>query len=125
MIIKNAKIVVKDNQTKIVDILLENGKISKIDENINIENQKEVDAKNNLVIPGGVDVHVHLREPGFEYKETIKTGTMAAAKGGYTTIMPMPNLNPHPDNVEVFEKYTNKIKQDAIINVIPYSCITK
>ncbi|MFM1541299.1 dihydroorotase [Helcococcus ovis] len=125
MIIKNAKIVVKGNETRIVDIRIENDKISKILDNIeNVGNEKIIDAGNNLTIPGGIDVHVHLREPGYEYKETIKTGTMAAAKGGYTTILPMPNLNPHPDNVKAFEKYLNKIKQDAVVKVIPYSCIT-
>lgn len=125
MIIKNSRVIVKDNETKIVDIKIENGKITKISDNISLNYEDEIiDAENNLVIPGGVDVHVHLREPGFEHKETIKTGTMAAAKGGYTTILPMPNLNPHPDNIETFEKYLSKIEQDAKVNVIPYSCIT-
>lgn len=125
LLIKNANIVVEKNVTQLVDILLENGKISKIDSNLNLIDEIEIiDAEKNLVIPGGVDVHVHLREPGFENKETIKTGTMAAAAGGYTTIMPMPNLNPHPDNINQIEKYLQKIKQDALVNVVPYCCIT-
>lgn len=124
MLIKNAKLIVKDNVTEIKDILIENGKIIKIEDKINAKNHETIDAKENLTIPGGVEVHIHLREPGFEYKETIKTGTSAAAKGGYTTLMPMPNLNPTPDNSETFEKYLEIIKEDAVVNVIPYANIT-
>lgn len=123
MLIKNAKINTEKNNTEIVDILIKNGKIVKIDREISYEGNV-IDAKERLVLPGGIDVHVHLREPGFEEKETIKTGSMAAAAGGYTTIMPMPNLNPHPDNIETIETYLQKIKEDSVINVIPYSCIT-
>lgn len=81
---------------------------------------------NNLYIfPGFVDVHVHLREPGFLYKETIKTGTLAAAHGGYTTICPMPNLNPVPDALDSLTIELNAIKKDAVIRTIPYGAITK
>lgn len=125
MLIKNAKIVVKDNETKLVDILIKDQKIVEIADEIVNEDQEIIDAKGQLTVPGGVEVHIHLREPGFEHKETIKTGTLAAARGGYTTVMPMPNLNPHPDNVETFEKYLKIIENDAVVNVIPYACITK
>lgn len=125
MLIKNAKLIVKDNETKISDILIEEGKIVKIAENISNYNGEIIDAKENLTIPGGVEVHIHLREPGFEKKETIKTGTMAAARGGYTTVMPMPNLNPHPDNEKDLEKYLELIEKDSVVNVYPYACITK
>lgn len=80
---------------------------------------------NCVVFPGFVDVHVHLREPGFSYKETIKTGTMAAAHGGYTAVCSMPNLNPAPDSKENLALQTKKIEQDALINVYPYGTITK
>lgn len=123
-LIKNAKLVVKENETKIQDLLIEDGKIIRIADIIEAECDT-YDAEENLVIPGGIDVHAHLREPGFTHKETIKTGTMAAAKGGYTTIMAMPNVKPFPDNVEVMKEYLAKIEQDAIVNVIPYACITK
>lgn len=122
-LIKNAKIVVKDNETKIQDILVEDGKIKRIGDIIDCECDT-YDAHSHLVIPGGIDVHAHLREPGYEYKETIKTGTMAAAHGGYTTIMAMPNVIPFPDHVEVMKAYQQKIKEDACVNVIPYACIT-
>src|SRR5699024_5711934 len=70
-------------------------------------------------------VHIHLREPGGEHKETIKTGTQAAARGGYTTVCAMPNTNPVPDNVEQVQALLTKIKEDALIRVLPYAAITK
>lgn len=78
-----------------------------------------------LIIPGLVDVHVHLREPGFSYKETIKTGTEAAAHGGYTAVCPMPNLNPVPDTAENLSVQLELIKRDSVIRTIPYGSITK
>ncbi len=78
-----------------------------------------------VIFPGLCDVHVHLREPGFSYKETIKTGTMAAAKGGYSTVCSMPNLNPVPDSAENLRAQLDIIKRDAVINVTPYGSITK
>ena len=78
-----------------------------------------------VIFPGLCDVHVHLREPGFSYKETIKTGTMAAARGGYSTVCSMPNLNPVPDSAENLQKQLDIIERDACINVIPYGSITK
>lgn len=90
----------------------------------------EVDIKdvnpdgNYIYFPGFCDVHVHLREPGFSYKETIHTGTLAAARGGYTDICPMPNLNPVPDSLEHLEKELEIIEKDAVINVHPYGALT-
>lgn len=80
---------------------------------------------NNIcILPGFVDVHVHLREPGFSRKETIKTGTMAAANGGYTAVCAMPNLSPCPDTVENIKLQLEIIERDAVIPVYPYACIT-
>ncbi len=76
------------------------------------------------VFPGFADVHVHLREPGFSYKETIATGTRAAAAGGYSHVMSMPNLSPVPDSYENLKKQLDIIEKDAVINVIPYGSIT-
>ena len=78
-----------------------------------------------FILPGFVDVHVHLREPGFSYKETIETGTAAAAAGGFTSVCSMPNLNPAPDCIENLSVQTSLIKQKAKIHVFPYACITK
>ena len=77
------------------------------------------------VLPGFCDVHVHFREPGFSYKETIKTGSMAAARGGYTAVCTMPNLNPVPDCAESIKAQLEIIERDAVISVYPYSSITK
>lgn len=77
-----------------------------------------------LLIPGLVDVHVHLREPGFFYKETIRTGTEAAARGGYTAVCAMPNVNPPPDTVEHVREQAEIIRRDARVRVLPYGCIT-
>lgn len=79
---------------------------------------------NYVLLPSFCDVHVHFREPGFEYKETIKSGSMAAARGGFTKVMTMPNLNPVPDSVENIKKQLDIIKNTSVINVYPYASIT-
>ncbi len=79
---------------------------------------------NVAIFPGFCDVHVHLREPGFSYKETIKTGTMASARGGYTAVFSMANLNPVPDTVEHLNEQLKIIERDAVIDVYPYASIT-
>lgn len=76
------------------------------------------------IFPGFCDVHVHLRQPGFSYKETIKSGTQASAHGGYTTVFSMPNLKPVPDSAEHLKEQLDIIKKDAVINVLPYGAIT-
>ena len=78
-----------------------------------------------LIFPGFCDVHVHLREPGFSYKETVRTGTMSAARGGYTVVCSMPNLNPPPDSLEGIAPQLDAIQKDAVIEVRPYGTITK
>lgn len=77
-----------------------------------------------MIFPGFCDVHVHLRQPGFSYKETIKSGTQASAHGGYTTVFSMPNLKPVPDSAEHLKEQLDIIKKDAVINVLPYGAIT-
>jgi len=81
--------------------------------------------KNCYILPGLADVHVHLREPGFSYKETIHSGTLAAARGGYTAVRAMPNLSPAPDCAENIKIQLELIAKTAVIDVIPYGCITK
>ena len=78
-----------------------------------------------LIFPGFCDVHVHLREPGFSYKETVRTGTMSAARGGYTAVCSMPNLNPPPDSLDGIAPQLDAIQKDAVIEVRPYGTITK
>ncbi len=80
--------------------------------------------ENTVISPGFCDVHVHFREPGFSYKETIRTGSMAAAHGGYTAVMTMPNLNPAPDSKENLERQLEIIRRDALVDIYPYGTIT-
>ncbi|MBO7313122.1 MAG: amidohydrolase family protein, partial [Alistipes sp.] len=120
-IIKNGQIIGGD----IEDIAIVNGKIAERGNNIEIDPEDEIiDATGLMVAPAFVDVHVHLREPGFGYKERIETGTMAAARGGYSTVCPMPNLNPVPDSVENLKVQQEIIDRDAKIEVLPYAAIT-
>ncbi len=122
-VIKNGNVLLEEG-LKQVDILFDEDTIIDIKENI--EGDYEViDAQGLTVLPGLVDVHVHLREPGYTQKETIKTGTKAAAHGGFTTIFCMPNVIPYPDNVETMKAYKEKIQEDAWVRTIPYSTITK
>lgn len=125
MILKNARIVVEGNETKIVDIKISGHRITRIADFIEADDEECFDLHKKLVMPGGIDVHVHLREPGHEEKETIATGTAAAAHGGFTTIMAMPNVIPSPDSIEAMGKYLKLIKKEAKVNVYPYATITK
>ena len=84
-----------------------------------------VDASSLAVLPGFADVHVHLREPGFSYKETMRTGTLAAARGGYTAVCSMPNLDPVPDSLETLRVQQEIIARDALVDVVPYGAITR
>src|SRR3954449_8783233 len=97
ILIQNACYIASNGETKQADILVENGVIAKIETNIDAIVDRIVDAAGKLVSPGFIDLHVHLREPGGEKKETIATGTLAAARGGFTTIATMPNTRPVPD----------------------------
>ncbi|MBP1917829.1 dihydroorotase [Youngiibacter multivorans] len=124
ILIKNARTAKGDELVK-TDILIEDGLIAEVGLEISADGSCEViEANGKLLAPGFIDVHVHLREPGFEYKETIRTGTRAAAMGGYTTIFAMPNTKPCPDNEEVLGMLIDKCRTDALIKVGFYSSIT-
>jgi dihydroorotase len=114
---------------KIGNILIEKGKvksypadIKKLEKDSNIE---IIDAAGKIVCPGLVDIHVHLREPGYEHKETIRTGCESAAAGGFTSIVCMPNTNPINDNASVTEYIMLKARTEGIVNVYPIGAITK
>ena len=124
-LLKNATVYFNNNFSK-KDIVIENDIITKVEDSIDATSFDNVYYLDNLfLLPGFIDVHTHLREPGFIYKETIKTGTMAGARGGYTSICSMPNLNPTPDCFENLKLQLDAIKKDAVINVYPYGTITK
>lgn len=108
-----------------MDILIEDDKISKIAKEINEGADQVIDCTGLFIMPGMIDMHCHLREPGFEYKETIETGSQSAVKGGFTTICPMPNTKPTPDNISVLEQIMKEAKRVNLCHVLPYASVTK
>ena len=115
-----------ENEFKKTDILVENGNIVSVNKSlVSSSDCSVIDCSGMYIFPGFVDVHVHFREPGFSYKETIKSGALAAARGGYTSVCTMPNLNPPPDNSENLKQQIEIINRDAVINVYPYGTITR
>ena len=124
----NSRIVLKNGHIiggEVEDIVIVDGIIAERGKDINTTAEDVViDATGLKVAPAFVDVHVHLREPGYGYKERIATGTMAAARGGYTTVCSMPNLNPVPDNLDNLKVQQDIIDSDAKIEVLPYAAIT-
>lgn len=126
ILLKNG--IVLDYVSKInekLDIKIENGKITKIEKNLNEDAEEIIDCEGLYIMPGMIDMHCHLREPGFEHKETIETGAKSAVKGGFTTICPMPNTKPTPDNVQTLKYIIEKAKQVNLCNILPYASVTK
>ncbi|RFU63346.1 dihydroorotase [Peribacillus glennii] len=123
-IIKNG--VLLDNEGNLVkaEVAFDSGVITEIAENIPAAENDVIDAGRNFIAPGFIDLHVHLREPGGEKKETIETGTMAAARGGFTTVAAMPNTRPVPDSKEQMNWLMNRIEETAHVRVLPYASIT-
>ena len=124
-LLKNGKLIdCKTNTEDYFDILIENEKIKEISKEINAKADKVIDCTNLFIIPGMIDIHCHLREPGFEHKETIETGMKSAVKGGFTSICPMPNTNPTCDSVFILRKIQDEAKRVGICNVFPYGSVT-
>jgi dihydroorotase len=113
-----------NNGLKKQEVLIEGEKIANVGESLDPTGHDVIDLNGQLLSPGFVDLHIHLREPGGEHKETIKTGTAAAARGGFTTVAAMPNTNPVPDSVEILKELNKKIEKDASVRVLPYGAIT-
>lgn len=109
----------------VTDILVRDGIIAAVAPNITAPDTTVYKFHNKYIFPGFVDVHVHFREPGFSYKEDIKTGSLAAAAGGYTDVCTMPNLSPVPDSAEHLKEETDAISEKAVINVYPYGSLSK
>ncbi|MGB3860538.1 MAG: dihydroorotase [Candidatus Aminicenantaceae bacterium] len=125
LLIKNGRVVDPESQTDDkLDILIDNGRIADINKNIKTEAQRSIDATGLIVAPGFIDMHVHLREPGQENKETIRTGARAAAKGGFTSIACMPNTAPINDNVSVTDYIVSEAQKSAVVNVFPIAAVT-
>ena len=126
ILFKNGTVVDYANKLeKKLDILVEGDKIAKIAEVISDEADKVIDCSGYIIMPGMIDVHCHLREPGGEHKGTIETESRSAVAGGFTTICPMPNTNPTPDSAIVLEQILNRAKEVNLCNILPFSSVTK
>ena len=128
VLIKNGRVIDPSQSLDMVsDIYVQKDRVREISERIDTPRKSDtvIDASGQIVAPGFVDIHVHLREPGYEHKETIKTGCLAAAAGGFTSIVCMPNTNPINDNASVTEYILLKARTEGIVNVFPIGAITK
>lgn len=124
LLIKGGQVVFAD-EVKAADILLENGKIAKIGKNLKADGAEVIDAAGLTVFPGLIDMHVHLREPGFEYKEDIASGSAAAVAGGFTQVCCMPNTDPECDNAAVVGYIAARAKEVGLCKVHPIGAITR
>lgn len=125
-IILKSGTVVRNGVSEQLDVVVADGKVAFVGKNVESEAcDKVIDCAGKMVCSGLVDLHVHLREPGFSAKETIATGTAAAAHGGFTTVCSMPNLAPAPDTMEHLQQQLDLIAKDAVIKVLPYATITE
>lgn len=126
ILLKNGRVVDYASKTnEKIDILIEDGVIIKLQKEILAKADNVIDCTGLVIIPGMIDMHCHLREPGFEYKETIETGSKSAVKGGFTTICPMPNTNPTPDSAFILEKILAEAKRVNLCNILPYGSVSK
>ncbi|CAM4250476.1 dihydroorotase [Listeria booriae] len=123
-VLKNGQVLTENGDLEVKDVVMEDGRVTAIGDGLERDGAQVIDVAGKLVAPGLVDVHVHLREPGGEHKETIATGTAAAARGGYTTVCAMPNTKPVPDTAEVMTQVVDRIKETAKVRVLPYASIT-
>ena len=126
ILLKNGTVIdyVSNTEEKL-DILVENDKIIKIDKDIETTGNNVIDCSGLYIMPGMIDMHCHLREPGGEHKETIETGSKSAVAGGFTTICPMPNTKPTPDSAIVLSEIIKRAKEVNLCNVFPFSSVTK
>lgn len=126
LIIKNGRVVnPATNLDRLCDVAIEQGVVRDIGENLPTSGAEEFDASGLIVAPGFIDMHVHLREPGFEHAETIESGSRAAAAGGFTSICCMPNTNPVNDSATVTNYVRDRAQRFAVVNVFPIGAITK
>ncbi|MBF4499881.1 dihydroorotase [Savagea sp. SN6] len=124
LLIQNVNVLNGNNELIETDVFVGNGVVEAIGKDLRVEADRTVDGGGKLLSPGFIDIHVHLREPGGEHKETIETGTHAAAKGGFTTVCAMPNTRPVPDTKENLTLVNELIEKNARIRVLPYASIT-
>ena len=126
ILLKNGRLIdYKTKTDEVTDILINDNIIEKIAQNIDEKVDETIDCTNLNIIPGMIDMHCHLREPGFEYKETIETGAKSAVCGGFTTICPMPNTKPTPDSAIILQKIIEEGKRVNLCNILPFASVSK
>lgn len=125
-LVKGGRVIDPANELdKVADVLIEEGKITQVDQRSDVSNAKVLDVSGKLVVPGLIDMHVHLREPGREDEETVVTGARAAVKGGFTAVAAMPNTDPAADKASVIELVIEQAKKVKLAHVFPVGAITK
>src|SRR5262249_38712787 len=125
-IVRNGRVIDPANGLDVIaDVLVADGIIAAIGANLDAAGVEGFDAGGLIVAPGFIDMHVHLREPGFEHAETIESGARAAAAGGFTTVCCMPNTKPVNDNATVTSYIVDRARNHAVVNVFPIGAITK
>src|SRR5438445_6469030 len=126
MVIKNGRVIDPASQTdRVADVLIVDGRIAGVAPNLSSPKAEVFDASGLIVAPGFIDMHVHLREPGFEHAETIESGSRAAAAGGFTSVCCMPNTKPVNDSATVTSYIVERARRMAAVNVFPIGAITK
>ena len=125
LLIKQAHLLVHDNELKLQDVLISEGKIAEIADEITTPATRTIDAQGALLTPGLVDVNVHFSEPGFAYKETVATGSQAAARGGFTTVLAMPNLDPVPATPAAFTQIKANNEANGRVHIYQYAAISE
>src|SRR5919206_1831420 len=126
LVIKNGRVIDPASATdRVADVLIVDGRIAGVAPNLSSPKAEVYDATGMIVAPGFIDMHVHLREPGFEHAETIESGSRAAAAGGFTSICPMPNTKPVNDSATVTSYIVERARRHAVVNVFPIGAITK
>src|SRR5947209_5773245 len=126
ILIKNGRVIDPGTNTdRTADVLLDDGKVAQIDAGLDVADAEVFDASGLVVAPGFIDMHVHLREPGFEHAETIESGARAAAAGGFTSVCCMPNTKPVNDSATVTSYIVERARRNAVVNVFPIGAITK
>lgn len=125
ILLQNGQLLDHQGDLITMDVLIEGQTITKKGVRLPTEGHQVIDCSGKCIFPGFIDMHIHLREPGFEAKETIKTGTQAAAKGGFTTVACMPNTNPPLDTAEQIQFIHEKRKAEGYVHVLPIAAITK
>ena len=126
ILIKNGRVIdPSQGVDRTADVAIRDGVILGVDSGLELEDSEVIDAAGMVVCPGFIDLHTHLREPGFEYKETIATGTAAAARGGFTTVCAMPNTSPVTDSRSIVDFVLAKAAEEGVVRVLPIGAVTK